>query len=275
MKRLLLLALFGSLTIAACENNAVKTEQLNRVIWSDDNTEQALIVLKFEEKKSMNPLSSNNLKSNFSHQIFVQDRNGGNRRAIGNEFLGQNAFDFYYMKSSGYMIASFIEASEENNPVVRYYHLNVSNGGVTRLTSKPDMRVIPSPDGAYLALTTFYPSTCNNPAGNCPVDLEFMSSETLETVGKKHQLNFNNGKSPEMTWNLGQKFILTTDEEAFSIMPGDESPIETEIPACTFPQTTSSSVAASGDFVYANNMQILTRPTTHSEQAFGCQDILN
>lgn len=269
---LLATAILASLGLTACNDDAVKTEQLDRVVWSDDNTEEALIVLKFEEKHSMNPLDGTTLKSNFSHQVYVQNRDGSNRHPIGNEFLGQNGFDFYYMKSAGYLIASYIATGSDDNPVTRYYQLKL-DGSVNQLTSKPDMRVIPSPNGAYLALITFYPAACGNPAGNCPMDVEFLDANSLASVGKKQQLSFEHGKTPELTWNLGGQFLLTTDEQTFAVRPDAEEPSPANTPACTYPPTSSSSIATSGDFVYPAQNQVQTRPTTQSEQPFGCQDI--
>lgn len=277
MKKVLnsvVLAGFALLALSACDDQSTaKTEQLSRVVWSDDNSAQALVVMRYDESTpAMNPISAGGLQSNFTHQIYVQNADGSNRHAVGIEFQGQSGYDLYFMKESGYIVGTMVEASDNNQAVTRYYLLRM-DGTVNRLTEKPDMKVIPSPNGGTLARITQYPATCGNPAGNCPVDVEFLDAQSLDPLGQKTQLSFSSGSGqlPALTWNQEGQFIVSDGAEAKAIAPATGEVSETTVPACTFPATTSSQVSASGQYVYSSAGQVMSRQAAANEPAFGCQ----
>lgn len=273
MKKLTLglVALTALTALSSCNEKSVKTEQLSRVVWSDDNSEQALVVMRYEEATpAMNPISAGGLESNFSHQIYIQNADGSKRHAVGIEFQGQSGFDLYYMKEAGYIVATMMENDESNQPVTRYFQLWM-DGTVSRLTDKPDMKIIPSPDGQILAQVTQYPATCQNPAGNCPVDVSFIDATSHDSLGKKIQANFSGGQLPAMTWNTQGEFILAGATQAQALTPGSSEIRSVPIPACTYPPTSSSQVAANGAYIYSSAGSILSRPAAQNEASFGCQ----
>lgn len=267
MRKVFAAVLLASLSLSACNEKSVKSEQLARVVWSDDNSEQALVVLRYDQQEGMNPAAVGAVESNFTHQIYVQNADGSNRRPVGIEFQGQSGHEVYYMKSAGYIVASLMEAAD-NNPVARYYQLRL-DGTINRLTEKPHMQVIPSPDGAYLARITQYPDTCANPAGNCPLDIEILDAQTLSKLGQKYPFSFSS--QPEVTWMPDGKLVATDGQLSEAIEPGSDSVEEISPPACTYPPTSSSAVSHDGSFIFAQAGQIQLRPAGLNEKAFGCQ----
>lgn len=264
------LALLAPLCLTHCTREKAKVEQVDRAVWSDDNNQVAMIVQRFDQSSSSNPLSST-LRENLSHQIFIQDRNGGPRQAVGNEIQGQNARELYFMKRAGYLIASYLESDAAGGSQVVYYKMTL-DGNVSRLTQQPHMRVLPSADGQYLALITQFPEQCTGSGAACPLDVLFRRAEDLSDVGTTHRLSFANGVLPELTWNLGGQLIASNGSESFALRPGQAEAVTVEHPKCVYPATSSSSIASSGDFVYPEQNQVAFRSTTAGEQPFGCQD---
>jgi len=270
MRRLLFTALVTSLLLSACNEKEVKTEQLSRVVWSDDNTEQALVMLRHSEQNTMNPAAVGALPSSFTHQIYIQNSDGSNRRPVGIEFQGQSGHDLYYMKAAGYLIATLMQASANGTPEAHYFQVKL-DGRVNRLTEHPFSKVIPSPDGQYLARVREFPATCSNPAETCPVHVDILSAETLQKVGSAYQFSFSSGQ-PETTWTPDGRFVVTNGSEAEALTPGSASVESTSTPACTYPPTSSNPISFDGSYVFAQAGQIQIRPAAHNEKAFGCQN---
>lgn len=272
MRKLIQATLLTSLSLmSACVGSSdKKNEQLSRVVWSEDGQAQALVMLRFEESGSALPAGAST-ESNFSYQIFVQNADGTNRQAVGIETAGQNGQELYYMKEAGYLIASYLEASE-SHPVTRYYKLNL-DGSSTRLTDKPDMLVIPSPDGQYIARVTQFPSTCTNPGGNCPLDVEILDAQTLTDAHNKRQLSFaSTGEMPQLTWTPGNQFIASLGESSFATQADSAEALAVAQPGCFYPPTSSSSIGYDHMVLMPGpNNQIMSRPASANESPFGCQ----
>lgn len=267
MRKICLTVLIAGL-IGACNEEVSKSEQLARVVWSDDNTEQALIILRYEQQPGMNPAAVGAVESNFSHQIYIQNADGSNRRPIGIEFQGQSGHELYYMKAAGYLVASRMEVSD-NAAVARYYQLRL-DGTVNRLSEKAHTQVIPSPDGNFLARITQHPELCASTVGNCPLDVEILNANTLHQMGSTYPLSFRT--QPEVTWMPDGKLVATDGQRSEAIVPGSNSVEEVSVPNCTYPPTSSNAVSHDGSFIFAQAGQIQLRPAGLNEKAFGCQN---
>lgn len=263
-----------SLLLTSCGKEETRTKQLDQVVWSDDGTEQAYVVMRFTEKRSLNPLNGTTEKKNFTHQVFIGKSDGTNHRAVGNEFTGQNGASLYYMKNAGYIVASTLEANGDGAGFERFYKLDM-NGTTYRLTQEPNEVAVPSPDGKYISRVRFHPEQCNTlpdtPHGsNCTVDLQFLDAQTLQIVDDKtSHLNFGTDSAvPDVTWTNAGEFIVSTGNKAFSITPSTTAK-DASKPECFNPKTSSSNINAAGQFVFVSGNQILSQPAT--EPGFGCQ----
>lgn len=262
-------------TTTACRPGK-KTEQLDRVVWSNDGVEQAFVMTQFEEGRSGNPLDGTTMKRNFSHQIFVQDPDGLNRRAVSNQVVGQNGGDLFYMRSAGYIVASFLQQNGENQaPYPRYYQL-LMDGTTRTLTTAPHTRAVPSPDGKWIARVELNPEGCrpdatDNESESCRVQVEFLDAQTLMRHGQKHQVLFQNpSKVPDFTWTPEQEWVVTNRVQAFAASP-DQEPEAADVPACLFPKTSSDHINADGSLIFPNGNTIDSRPATADDPQWGCQ----
>lgn len=268
MKRFFPIAGLALSLLSACFEKESRVEQLAQAVWSDNGQSQAVVIQRFDQT-STSPLDgSTAIKQNLTHQIYVQQANGTGRQAVANEFQGENARELYYMQDAGYIIGSWVDAADPQNPVIRYYKLGL-DGKVKRLTDKPDMKILPSPDGRVLAELTLYPATCSNPGGNCPVEVHFLDAQTLEPLTKKISLRFDGPAQPAWSWLPNGTFVVQA-QKAFLLTPGSETSSETALLTCLNPATSSSAHQTQGVlFIEAN--QVKQRPLAANEPVFGCQ----
>ena len=260
------------LGLAACNENGRKS-QLSQVVWANDGVEVATIVQRWDETGS-NP-DGTPIKANLTHQLYLQKLDGGNKRILSNELPGADARDFYYIHSAGYAVASYFEPQADGSTVKRYYQLRLNGGQAYSLTSKPDMAVIPSPDGSSIARVTLFPSACtpNGSSSNsdaCHVDVEFVNPNDLKVVGSKEKITFSSReKLPELTWTPEGKLVATSGSEAFAVKAG-ETPQSVPVPGCTQPQTSSSQVDKNGVYVFIDGNSVKSRLEATMPR-FGCQ----
>jgi hypothetical protein len=249
------------------------------VAWADDDSAIAFVILRYESKPSTNPLSGTTLKRNMRHQLYIENPNGSNRRAIGGELAGQNATELYYMKSRGYVLSGAI------SPDARWFNLiRLANGAATEVArvsnSSCESRhfdVVPSPDGRYLAVLKTAPGciatsgtaspTGSHSQGTDQLVVTFLDASTLAEV--QSQTVTLPAWGVEWTWRPAGDFVVAASGTAWSLAVG-RAPQSTNVPGCFSPKTTSSAWSSTGTYLGSDGLAVVVagqNPTA----AFGCQ----
>lgn len=264
-----------TLALTGCWSDA---EQVDQAVWSDDDSEVAVVVLRFEEK-SGNPLNGTTDKKNFRHQIYVQSLDGSGKTAIGGERSGQNGSQIYYMKSAGYLVVSTL-----TDVGMRFDRVALS--GASTLIAETDydsckshfFDVVPSPTGAQIAVIS-RSDACEDTSPEAPtplgpvstpvqVEVRFLNAQTLAELDAQ-TVDLATG-SVAWTWRPDGAFVVTDGQDAVALTAG-LSAVTTALPGCTDPKTSSSPVDASGVFVYPNPDGGLSTSTSSGADTFGCQ----
>jgi len=262
------------LLVAGCSNKVLKswtiTQQNDKVIWADDGSQVAIVILSFEE----NPgsfLGGTTDKRNFKHQIVVQNLDGSERQAITKWRDHQNG-QLFFMKQAGYLVVEsllangarrFDKVSENGNEILIIETPNNEHQPCRdRESSSPPQvhhTVIPSPDGLQLA--HIYSPTCGK------VTIEFSHANNL---------NLFDGQTMDIDepmtamWHPDGYVILATNnnDKAWKVTPL-ATPLPISPPNCMSPVTTSSEVSMEGQKVYFDGDKLATKDVG-SQKAFGC-----
>ncbi|MCK5688456.1 hypothetical protein KAI87_04255 [Myxococcota bacterium] len=271
MKNFLLLTLLVSLSTACSWEGA---EQIDQAVWSDDDTAQAYVKLLYYERKDPNPLSGTTQKKDFRHQIFIQDADGSNRRALTDGRTFQNGAMLYYMKRAGYVVMEVIEGRD----LFRYDIIRM-DGQSTTLASWQNPSVpcagfelTPSPDGAMIATMERLTAGQAMDLSCAPatVEVKFYSADSLSLIST---YSWPANGMMESTWTLGGDFIVHDHEGGDWIVAPSTGPTPTTPPGCVYPKTTSGSVSAAGVVLSPGDsdsdpVHSVTRPDV---TVFGCQ----
>ena len=236
------------------------TAYYDRIVWSDDDEQLALVELRFEERDPLDPLQGTTDKRNFRHQLYVSDVDGANPTAIGSEREGQSAAEVFFMRSQGYVLLAAVREDGEAD----YARIDLDDGAETALSdpgfSARSWFAVPSPDGANIAQVGIEGTSA---------EVRFVDGATLDPVASVVTLTFQN--TPDFTFRPDGALVVTDGVSAKGVHPGEE-PFDTDVPACTLPKTTSSDVSSTGLFVFTDTdgRQISTRDEGE-DAAFGCQ----
>lgn len=262
---------FTAIALAACDDKAEKKEQISQLAWSEDGTEIAYVMSRFEEEGAAPSVT--HFKHDFSHQVYVQNADGSNVRKIGNEQGLENLEDFYYHKAAGYMVVSYLNKPLGEPAFKRYYQLKLDGKSYT-ITTKPNMSTVPSPNGQVIATVTQFPEGCkgvsSSGADSCHAMVDFLNASDLKKMGNQIKVTFaSRDRLPDFTWTSSGDFVVSNGFEAFSLAPGAD--VKTRnVPACMSPKTNSSSVNQSGQVAYAEGSTAKVR-LDPSQPQFGCQ----
>lgn len=254
-------------------------EQSNHVAWADDNSEVAVTVLHYEQAMlGDTDAEDENSKAlpqrNFSHQIFLQDLAGKQRRPLSKIRPYQNGV-LYYMRQAGYLIA---EAFDPQTAMQRFDKLSVdgrewliveNNLAANRPCKDQDIKtapqilhqVIPSPDGSQLLHV--YSPRCGE------ASIEFLDAYDLNLRGAQQLLI----DEPLLAlWHPSGYAMLvnTTLTKAWQVTP-DLSPQSITPPACLYPVTSSSNVSSDGRLAFFLDDGTLGLQQVAAQQQFGCQ----
>ncbi len=256
-------------TVVEDEDTWVSKQVDNQVVWADDATEVAVIELHYDEKGTE--------RKHFKHQLYVQNVDGSERRAI-TELRDHQNGNLFYMKQAGY----FIMESLLPNGSRRFDKID-TNGheiliietpdnehqpciGVEPVDNKPLPQVyhsvIPSPDGSLLA--HIFSLDCGE------VSVEFLYSNNLNIITDPVILPIE--EPVNATWHIDNYIILTNNQSttAWAIRI-DQAAEQIEPPNCVVPVTSSSHITHDGRMVYLDETSNLKVRQVDAAMAFGCQ----
>ena len=224
-----------------------ETGQIDQVTFADDDSGHAFVKLMFEERPSAHPLNGTTDKRNFRHQVFVQDQNGANRRAVTAVQSFQDGATLYYMKRSGYLLVDTLEGADR----LRYDVIRLDGRIQTlRTWSNPGqmcagLEVIPSPDGQLIASIE---RVAGAPSGDlfCApgrAKVELYDAFSFAVVAR---YDWAVKGMIESTWNLQGELIVHEMEAGSFKMTRTQPPLATDNPKCIHPRTTSSIISSTG-----------------------------
>ena len=289
--KLITLCLSGIFFIASCsvvekfkqeKPKWTAVEQTDQIVWADDDSEVAIVILHFEEK-SGDWLSGTTEKRYFKHQIFTQKINDKEKFPL-TELRDHQVGQVFFMKSAAYLITEsilpggarrfdkidlkgheilIIETpdsvhqpcqTQQNSPPVE-------TEPTTPIPPVVYHTVIPSPDGGQLAHV--YSPECGK------ASVEFLDAESLTVLDNQ---TFDIDEPMEVTWHRDGYIVFTTSkrDKAWKVK-AKESPLPVLPPKCLSPVTTSSNVSAEGRLVYFDESNQLTTREIGRKEAFGCQ----
>lgn len=284
MKQGILLIFLGLTTLTllvSCSTTAplqwTTMKQNEQVVWSDDDSKLATVVLQFEAKR-LGMLSDKTERRAFKHQLFTQNPDGSNRKAI-TEWRDHQNGHLYYMRQAGYFVVESILA----NGARRFDRINLQ-GNEILIIETPDFdhqpcsqsaednpaqplpaqvyqNVIPSPDGRLLAHV--YSPDCGQ------VSVEFLHANNLSFI-TYHTINIDEPMTA--LWHPENYILLVNSEKtrAWKVTI-QEPPVPVAPPNCIAPVTTSSSVSMAGKMVYFDEDNQLDFKEVGKERGFGCQ----
>ncbi|ALG67958.1 hypothetical protein [Beggiatoa leptomitoformis] len=270
LKKYFLFGIF--LLLTACNTNRYAWQPVSydtHIVWADDNTELLIGNTRFEQRQSLDPLMGTTTKRHFSHQLFLVNPDGSNRRALTSNRPNQLG-QIYYMKQAGYVL---VESLLENG--VKQFHKIDLQGNERLLLEIPPIAentcpdksvdlnstVIPSADGHYIAYA--YLMHCQQ------INILFYTTDRA-TFADQQILTVDAGQY-EVTWRKDGAFILasTTAKTAWQLLP--QTPIvNTAMPRCFSPATSSSMITADGRAVSLDEKGI-NISAIGTYPAFGCQ----
>jgi hypothetical protein len=259
--------------LSACQWRHI--ENVDQVVWSDDNSQQAYTVLMYEERSGY-PLDGSLQKRDFRHQIFVQNEDGTARRSLTGERVRKSGNHLYFMKRAGYVMVDVFETSHQ----VRFDVIRLSGQQQTLLTYLYDgdacdsLEVIPSPDGALIAVLEQRAAGSGKLLGTCVDAAVLMTLYDAGTLTPVNVAEWQISDPVECTWTpAGYFMVYTRAQVAWSV--GRDGVSSGSPPGCSYPKTTSSPISSDGrllapaQFPAYNNP--LTIVTNSPQKAFGCQ----
>ncbi len=244
-------------------------QEKNIVVWADDGSKLAMAI--------QNQSSDNTDLSLPQHQIWVQNRDGSERRAI-TDWRNYQAKQIFYMKQAGYFV---VESLLEKG--ARRFDKITANGNEILIIETPDSEhqpcrssttltpdqalplqveqtVIPSPDGQRLA--HIYSPECGK------VTVEFLYANSLNIFDNQ---TMTIDEAMRATWHREGYIILTNynNDKAWKVTPS-APPLPILPPKCWSPVTTSSDISLEGQKVYLEGDTLVTEEVGR-DKAFGCQ----
>ncbi|MCK5523136.1 MAG: hypothetical protein KAI83_08395 [Thiomargarita sp.] len=273
MKNCLLITLI-LLIIQGCSGNMPRNwtpvEQNDKVVWANDGSEVAVVVLGFEEKRS-GLLSKTRSQRHFKHRIQTQKIKGSEEPRLITEWRDYKNGQIFYMKQAGYFI---VESLLENGK--RRFDKIVLNGNEILIVETPDnehqpckkgtlpkqvyQTVIPSPDGQQLA--HIYSPECGK------VTVEFLHANNLNLFDNQ---TIDIDEPMNAKWYSNGYVILTSKshKKAWKFTPLLPPPTSTTPQRCISPMTTSSDVSLDGKKVYFEGKKLGVKKVDRQKQ-FGC-----
>jgi len=251
-----------------------ETEQIVQVAFADDDSAHAFVKLMFKERPSAHPLNGTTDKKDFRHQVFIQDRDGENRRAVTGVVSSQNGATLYYMKRSGYLIVDTLEAPDK----LRYDVIRLDGRIQTLETwSHPGqlcagLEVVPSPDGLLIATVERLDSgqPADLPCAPGRVVVELHDAASLAVVAR---YDWEVGGLIESTWNPKGELIVHELEAGSWKLTRSEPPVAAADPRCIHPKTTSSIISSYGQLIVPGSSPQSPVEVLAVDDAvpFGCQ----
>lgn len=247
----LLLAL--GLSVGACSWKP--KEAVFLAVWADDDSGHAYIVTQWEERKVSHVLDTVTERRNHEYQLFVQNADGSERRALTALRPGQLGPDLFFMKRQGYVIYS--EVLDVPELVVHKVDLAGNEQTVARGDAffQPcgALTAVPSPDGTRLAVFERESTSGAYPTGEAAsgaiaecaditITVRFLDAATLTQQGTWTWEAYG---FTEYGWRPDDAFYVQAMDGSWRVDPS-EGPQVVATPACLVPKTTSSHVSSTG-----------------------------
>ncbi|MBW1881254.1 MAG: hypothetical protein JRJ84_23105, partial [Deltaproteobacteria bacterium] len=262
-------------------------------VWADDDSAQALVENSYRlvEQWTMEGWAPGG-STDHKYRLYTRDDTDGELVPIGKWRRGDPGhwYEFarpYYMKGAGYFL---FDATEDDGDYI-WWQVD-PDGDYTQLFGieadrftcddtgfgEPDSdctvrKISPSPDGSILALVSHDP----NPRAYL-VDVQFIDAwshaplgagtvemdEIPETYEDGPVLQIDPFAHAQYTWTPAGDFLLSNLIRAWRVDPTGAT-TEVPLPGCTYPDTTSSDIAADGRTLW------LGEPYEEDMEPFGCQ----
>jgi hypothetical protein len=255
MNRVIAVAL--SLFVGAC--TVTQKDKVSVAVWADDGSEQAYMVVKWEEL-TRTLVYKETERRDYRYQLFVQDPDGSDRRALFSTRSGHGAPSLYFMKSQGYLVyGKTIPTATEGLSAMQFQRLSLAGDEQAIMASTAAWQpcgafdAIPSPDGEVIAVVERKPppgawappspppSATEACQGSDLTVTLFDASPLVEAGSWKWTVN----GSVDYGWtSAGELFI--EDEQHTWRVDSAAGPQPDSAPACLYPKTTSSAVSSAG-----------------------------
>lgn len=236
-----ILVVVGAIVLASGCARWKDVERYKDVVWSDDDSRQAILQTITEEKKQMLDVT---LRRDFRHRIFLQNADGSNLQPLTGVRQGEPGFNFYYMKTAGYVLVNIHESDEQGR--VDLVHLNGSIETLTTFsrTECSPAQFVPSPDGSRIASIQRVASLGNMSCPSGALRVRFYDASTLAVLGT-HEWPTNG--YIDLSWTTDDELIVHDElNGTWAVDPVTGKGPLLETPECFFPKTTSSTVSAGG-----------------------------
>ncbi len=194
---------------------------------ANDGSDVAIAIQSYEINKIAEKKPSFGLTKNYEHQIFIQNHDGSQQRAMTVKRPYQLT-TLHYLKTAGYLLVAYIVNTKDN--IIRYERIDLQTGqvtfirndsGISQTTICKDLfpqsfvveGVSPSPDGLLIAY--FYSPSCFKTI------VDFIDARTL-TLLDKQQIDIRGIN--QVTWQPQQGLILypvteTQGNVAWKLLP--------------------------------------------------------
>ncbi len=264
------LALFLCVHICmGCHTRSSK--HIEQVVWADDGSGHAYVVMtsKWQQQSNKNPTTR------YKHQLFIQNREGLERRALTSVREHQVGALLYYMKKAGYVLLEVVES----DTLYRYEHISLDGRirvlDTWDLSKQPclNMLFIPSPNGEHIAHITRI-SKQTHTCEQSQAQVRLLHAHTLQAI-KTYTWPVED--TLDATWTLQNTLVVQSASEGAWEMNLTSPPHPVASPACMFPKTTSSMVSQEGVMItqgYPEGAPVETVPEQDPDvPVFGCNRV--
>ncbi|MGN8226279.1 hypothetical protein [Gracilimonas sp. BCB1] len=263
----LLICILIAILLGSCAKWKSK-ERVTAPVWSDDNSEIAYILNKYEYKR--NYPTGGDVK-NEKYSIYLTDRELDGSFEV-SEILNGNAEDLFYMKEAGYLISgSFSEeyhlTNAETGELLHTFSPSDSKICGNKLGNFQSINVIPSFDGSVLAVL--------ETRSDCTIDISFWGEQNGQWRSQT-TFDVSGNDFDGAAWIDSDRLLLSACEEFCSekyylvhVSDGVSEINRTDNFAdpCLFVPTTSSWVDSTGQAIFVDeNRELATASIWDDEE---------
>lgn len=239
-----------AILIGSCANWK-KKERIAAPVWSDDNSEIAYILNRYDYKK--NYPDGGDVKDE-QYSIFLTDEEFSGHFELYNSFKGFGE-ELFYMKQAGYIISGSLSD--------KYHLIDAGTGELFNTFSPKDSKICEDKLGSFQTINVI-PSIDGNrlavleTRSDCTVDVAFWEKDSGQWI-EKTIFNVFGNDFDAAAWVDANQLLLSTCEdfctEKFYLIHGTEGVSEINInddfyTSCMFVSTSSSWINKSGKTLY-------------------------
>jgi len=242
----LLSLVLSSLALGGCWRDG---SEISTVAWSDDDSAQAYVKLLFEESTREGDGFLGSSRRNYRHQVWTQNEDGSNRRALTSERVAQPGSTFYFMRDAGYVLIDVRESDRRS----RFDQIWLSSGtsqtiAVNELPEGPvipcqGFEVLPSPDGLTLAII----ERTAPPVPRCVGGTVIVTFVDALTGAEGNSFEWGLDGMPASAWTAsGQLQLWSFAGGEWRVDPTTGPHDLASAPTCSWPRTSSSNISEDG-----------------------------